>query len=296
MPDSLKVCSMCAEAKPRSEFFAHKAAADGLQAHCKACHREVQRRSRERNPEAQKEANARWMAKDPDHVRRLAAERNARFRKENPERAKKIAERSKAKARLRTAIKKLEKKLADAEVTAKVCSKCGVEKPLSDFGKSPRGKYGVRGDCKACHAGKARSIYCEMSEARYAERLEYNRQYRARTPEQQRESYRKKVAKRPEKYKALASARSAKWQKKNPDKVAKQNAKRRVATRRIPAWGRPDLIDVVYQKARQFGLEVDHIVPLNSKKVTGLHVWWNLQLLDHELNKAKNNRSWPDMP
>jgi hypothetical protein len=34
---------------------------------------------------------------------------------------------------------------------SKVCTKCGVEKPLSDFYKAKQGKQGVRGDCKACH-------------------------------------------------------------------------------------------------------------------------------------------------
>jgi len=32
----------------------------------------------------------------------------------------------------------------------KICSKCGVEKDLSEFAKAKTGKFGIRGDCKEC--------------------------------------------------------------------------------------------------------------------------------------------------
>lgn len=42
--------------------------------------------------------------------------------------------------------------------------------------------------------------------------------------------------------------------------------------------------------------EVDHIVPLNSPFVCGLHWAPNLQVLDKNSNQEKSNRWWPDMP
>jgi len=66
----------------------------------------------------------------------------------------------------------------------------------------------------------------------------------------------------------------------------------------IPGWfeQEQDLIQIMYEKAGQFGFSVDHIVPLRSDRVCGLHTWANLQLLDSQLNLSKGNREWPDMP
>jgi len=87
------------------------------------------------------------------------------------------------------------------------------------------------------------------------------------------------------------------WRQANAaELLAHQNerrAGRRVAT---PSWACKDRISVVYKKARALGMHVDHIVPLRSKLVSGLHVWCNLQLLAPEENMRKSNRYWPDGP
>lgn len=35
---------------------------------------------------------------------------------------------------------------------SKACTKCGLDKPLADYSKNPRGKYGLKASCKACDA------------------------------------------------------------------------------------------------------------------------------------------------
>ena len=43
-------------------------------------------------------------------------------------------------------------KTLDERVMTKTCTKCGAEKPVTDFHKKKCGKYGVDGQCKKCTA------------------------------------------------------------------------------------------------------------------------------------------------
>ena len=76
--------------------------------------------------------------------------------------------------------------------------------------------------------------------------------------------------------------------------ISKTYAKR--VKSRIPKWQEPKKIKEFYQMASFLGLEVDHIVPITSDLVCGLHCLDNFQLLTREQNASKGNRFWPDMP
>jgi hypothetical protein len=66
--------------------------------------------------------------------------------------------------------------------------------------------------------------------------------------------------------------------------------RRAIKLQATPAWANQALIYSFYRMAEVFGLEVDHIIPLISKKVCGFHVEHNLQLLTKAENARKSNR------
>jgi 5-methylcytosine-specific restriction endonuclease McrA len=57
---------------------------------------------------------------------------------------------------------------------------------------------------------------------------------------------------------------------------------------RIPQFGQ-DGIKEFYEKCPK-GMVVDHIIPLQGKLISGLHVIWNLQYLTPHDNLKKGNR------
>lgn len=88
--------------------------------------------------------------------------------------------------------------------------------------------------------------------------------------------------------------------KRRPANAARQSARRAVQRRRAP-WYDSQAVKKLYAEAearRAAGedVHVDHVVPLRSPLVCGLHVQTNLAILEAGPNRAKGNRVWPDMP
>jgi hypothetical protein len=97
----------------------------------------------------------------------------------------------------------------------------------------------------------------------------------------------------------VVNAKKREYQKKNLHIFAANNAKRDAAKlQRTPAWLTEDdkwMMSQVYELAllreKIVGgkWHVDHIIPLQGKLVSGLHVINNLQVIPAKLNRSKSN-------
>jgi hypothetical protein len=125
---------------------------------------------------------------------------------------------------------------------------------------------------------------------------QYQRSYRDKNPELTKERERRWRAQNPEKVKD----KNKRWAKENPNKANAKAAKRRAAKKQaIPPWADLDAIKQIYAEATELSKltkiqhEVDHIYPLQSDYMCGLHVETNLQILTQTENSSKGNRNWP---
>lgn len=87
------------------------------------------------------------------------------------------------------------------------------------------------------------------------------------------------------------------WRTKNHAKVLATNSRRRAGIDQAsPAWVDKKQIEAIYKECKKLsdttGIKhhVDHIVPLKNKRVCGLHVPWNLQIIPAEINLKKHNK------
>lgn len=122
--------------------------------------------------------------------------------------------------------------------------------------------------------------------------------WQRKNPEKVRDVARLNVKNDPEKHKL----RRQKYAKENPEKINANTAKRRASNKSRILTLLPDLeldmkiIRDIYKQAKiikqSTGIQhhVDHIIPLQSNTVSGLHVSWNLQILSQSENCAKNNK------
>jgi hypothetical protein len=85
-------------------------------------------------------------------------------------------------------------------------------------------------------------------------------------------------------------ARNKRWAKANPGKVNARGAKYRAdRLQRTPSWADMEAIKRFYECCPS-GHEVDHIIPLKGKNISGLHIAENLQWLTVSENRQKGNR------
>jgi hypothetical protein len=164
----------------------------------------------------------------------------------------------------------------------KVCNKCNIAKDLTDFYKQSNGKLGVRSYCKLCVIKNRKDDSINIAKQR--KRFRTNNRERLSLD---RSSYYKANKK-------VICEKSNQYKKDNKGITNASNGKRRanklLAT---PKWLTDfdiTYIKSIYMQGSFLEMHVDHIVPLQGKNVCGLHVPWNLQLLEPEENLKKSNK------
>ena len=218
----------------------------------------------------------------------------------------------------------------------KKCSKCKQEKERTEFTKDANCKDGLRPSCRECHAiyrdankekskastkkwrennalefakmkRKWRLANLEKCKAQRIENYNANKDRELASGRKYKEEHKERLAKyQYDKYWAdPVAARDAmlRYRRANPDKSRAWRMRRIAAEKQaIPLWADHDAILKAYEAADMMmqllgeRFEVDHVVPLQSKLVCGLHVANNLQILSMSDNRKKSNRHWPDMP
>lgn len=192
----------------------------------------------------------------------------------------------------------------------KKCLSCGVEKTSSGFYKRAASYDGLQPICSSCD-NKARVKRDARSPLLAKERSKrYRDTNKERRSAQKKKSY--------QKHKKNVAISTAKYRIENKSKLAlanklyfmehrheynARNAGRRAAKLlATPSWASNFILKEAYELAKLrgkhtgFEWHVDHIVPLQSKYVCGLHCEANIQVIPGSENRAKNNRYWPDMP
>lgn len=170
----------------------------------------------------------------------------------------------------------------------KTCKRCGQNKPSSAFRPDPRYRDGFGSWCIACHRER-NSEWAKENRERLTQKAAI---WRAANP-----------AKRQQIDRAWKAANKAKlaityraWRKANlGHDAARVSARKAAKLRASPKWADKQIIAEIYRD-RPKGFDVDHIVPLVSQIVCGLHWEGNLQYLRSAENQSKRNVRWPDMP
>lgn len=166
-------------------------------------------------------------------------------------------------------------------------------------------RYVINGACLECVPIRNRAGYERHLDKRKAEQRAYHYANREACIERARDWY--------ERNRDVANANKRAWYAAQPreDQLAQRRAHyvansakyKQLALERyvkkmraMPAWADRDAIESFYEEARRLTAEtgiqhaVDHIVPLQGKTVSGLHVENNLRVITQTENLRKSNK------
>lgn len=161
---------------------------------------------------------------------------------------------------------------------------CATKKSFDLFHKG-NGAFGLKSRCIEC---------CKLTYKPNSK--EYRRSYYLKNTDRAREARRRHQRKNREQYRIKNSEYDRLHR---PERAAREAFRRAQKLKATPPWLNDEhkkLIEIIYKQRYELSLEkgiiyhVDHIIPLISKNVCGLHVPWNLQIISAVENLQKGNR------
>lgn len=179
----------------------------------------------------------------------------------------------------------------------KVCSKCGEEKPTTEFYKRGKGSVGFRPHCKVCMRLADKNRRDNNPEKERARRKKYRLHNKEKLAASGNDYYRRNKERHNqatkeyyEQNKEWILEKQREYAANNKDRAREKAALRRAAKiERTPLWADRSSIKDFYANCPE-GFDVDHIIPLQGETVSGLHVLNNLQYLTARENRSKGNR------
>lgn len=181
-----------------------------------------------------------------------------------------------------------------AQPSHKKCSAFGEMKSGTEFYRDNLTTDGLRHRCKTCMNASSKRWY-EANKESHAESMgRWWNENREKGIEYQR----RRIALHAERDKETVRA----WKARNLGLLASYAAKRRYQQKiATPKWANAgdmamwkEVAEVLSRSGIQF--VVDHVVPIMSETVCGLHWEGNMQVLTKRENEAKQNLHWPEMP
>jgi len=123
-------------------------------------------------------------------------------------------------------------------------------------------------------------------------------------PDKIRAEVRERARRYRERYPGIQTEAMRRWRERNPGRSAAIRARTARMLKATPEWADLKAIDALYRHAAELSrmtgelYHVDHIIPLCSKVVCGLHVVENLRVVSARENLRKGNRfnELPDQP
>ena len=199
----------------------------------------------------------------------------------------------------------------------KICKRCSKEQPLTnEFFQWQKSRNSFTAMCRICHKKSVKRYRINNPEkikeyvAKNKEHIsnyhkkymsnpdnkkrkqQYGKDWYAKNRDNKLKQNRNWFLANKDKHKELRTN----WYKNNKHRVyANYHKRKRALNKQMPKWYQHDKVLSVFKKAismrqQKKDVSVDHVIPLQGKFVSGLHVHTNLKIIPHKENCGKQNR------